>query len=317
MVKELIDPELLVEPEVNMDFDLWADLPTTRTLYNQMMRDRIADIPVREDVPFQDQDINGLDGDPRVKVRVYRPSRLQGPAPAILWIHGGGYVLGAIDSETPIMQTMADGVGCTIVSVEYRLAPEHPFPAPLNDCYATLKWMVENSGTLEINPEKIAVVGISAGGGLAAALALMVRERKEYSLVYQLLFCPMLDDRNDQPSTHFELTGIAWDRDSNRKGWDAYLGEGDPESLPCYAVPARAEDLSGLPPAYIGVGSLDLFLDENILYARRLLEAGVPAELHIFPGGTHAFEFKVPGARVSKRAHTIYFDVLKHAFDID
>ncbi|NIB41632.1 alpha/beta hydrolase [Pseudomaricurvus alkylphenolicus] len=317
MVKELIDPELLVEPEVNMDFDLWADLPTTRTLYNQMMRDRIADIPVREDVPFQDQDINGLDGDPRVKVRVYRPSRLQGPAPAILWIHGGGYFLGAIDSETPIMQTMADGVGCTIVSVEYRLAPEHPFPAPLNDCYATLKWMVENSGTLEINPKKIAVVGISAGGGLAAALALMVRERKEYSLVYQLLFCPMLDDRNDQPSTHFELTGIAWDRDSNRKGWDAYLGEGDPESLPCYAVPARAEDLSGLPPAYIGVGSLDLFLDENILYARRLLEAGVPAELHIFPGGTHAFEFKVPGARVSKRAHTIYFDVLKHAFDID
>ncbi|NIB44645.1 alpha/beta hydrolase [Pseudomaricurvus alkylphenolicus] len=317
MVKHLIDPELLVEPEAVMDFDLWADLPTSRVLFNKYLEARLADSPLLAHVPFKDHNIPGLEQDPEVRVRVYQPTNISNPAPAMLWIHGGGYVLGTIDLEVPLMQMMADGVGCTIVAVEYRLAPEHPFPAPLNDCYAALQWMTVNTEQLNIDPKRIAVGGVSAGAGLAAALALMVRDRGELELMFQLLFCPMLDDRNDQPSTHFELTGIAWDRDSNRKGWDAYLGDQKPENLPGYAVPSRVEDLSNLPPAYIGIGSLDLFLDENIDYARRLLEAGVAAELHVFPGGTHAFEFKVPGARVSRRAHTIYFDVLKQAFGLE
>jgi len=317
MVKHLIDPELLVEPEANMDFDLWADLPASRALFKQQLKKLMADIPLLEGVPFADHWVAGLDQDPEVRVRVYSPTSIEGQAPALLWLHGGGYVLGSIDSEVPLMQLMAEGVGCVIVAVEYRLAPEHPFPAPLNDCYAALQWMMANTQQLNIDHKRIAVAGVSAGSGLAAALALMVRERGEYELIFQLLFCPMLDDRNDQPSTQFDLTGIAWDRHSNRKGWDAYLGGQKPESLPDYAVPARVEDLSNLPPAYIGVGSLDLFLDENMNYARRLMQAGVATELHIFPGGTHAFEFKVPGARVSRRAHTIYFDVLKQAFGLE
>ncbi len=316
MIKKLIDPELLADLELNIDFDMWADLPTTRLGFKAMLEERAAGFIPLDHVPYKDLNIPGYQDDPDVRVRVYHPTNISNPAPALLWLHGGGFVIGSIDPEVPIMQLMADGIGCAIVAVEYRLAPEHPFPAPLHDCYAALNWMIENAAELNIDANRIALSGISAGAGLAAALALMVKEKSDINLVFQLLLCPMLDDRNEEASTHLPLTGIAWDRDSNARGWAAYLGEANPDTLPNYAIPARAKDLSDLPPAYIAVGSVDLFLDENMTYARRLIEAGVSTELHVFPGGTHAFEFKVPSAKISRRAHYLNFDILKNAFSI-
>jgi len=315
MVRQFIDPELRSAVEQRPSFDIWADIATTRMLYQQGMLAKAQHVPLLEHVPFTDHLIPSCDDDAQVRVRVYQPEDLDSPRPAMLWIHGGGYVLGSIDIEVPMMQRLASAAGCTIVAVEYRLAPEHPFPTPLNDCYAALSWMFQQASQLQIDPQRIAIAGISAGGGLAAALALMARERGEFKPLFQLLLCPMLDDRNQQPSTHFELQGISWSREDNRSGWEAYLGGQFSESLPSYAVPARAPDLSALPPTYIAVGGLDLFLDEDLAYARRLMEAQVSTELHVFPGAFHGFEFIAPEARVSKRAHHLMSDILRHAFN--
>ncbi|BFM14044.1 alpha/beta hydrolase [Maricurvus nonylphenolicus] len=318
MIKQQIDPELLIAMEERQlpDFDMWEDLNRTRATFKKGLLALTKDIPPMAHIPFEDHQIPGIGNDPDVRVRLYQPNNIAGPMPAMLWIHGGGYVMGTIDVEVPMMQIMADSIGCTIVAVEYRLAPEHPFPAPLNDCYAALAWMFKQAENLNIDPKRIALSGVSAGGGLAAALALMARDKGEYQPCFQLLLCPMIDDRNNEASTLFDLTGIAWDKDSNRRGWDAYLGKNKVDDLPSYALPSRAEDLSGLPPAYIAVGSLDLFLDENITYARRLMANKVAAELHVFPGGTHAFEFRAPGIRLSRRAHYLNFEIVKQAFGI-
>lgn len=317
MVRKLIDPELLLTVEQQIDFDIWDDLPKSRVLFEKGMREKNRNAPLLSYVPFQDHEIDGLGDDPPVLVRVYRPDSLVESAPAMLWMHGGGYVLGTIDIEVPMMQWIAEEIGCVVVAVEYRLAPEHPFPAALNDCYAALEFLFGCAEELRVDTDRIAIAGASAGAGLAASLALMARERGHFQPLFQLLLCPMLDDRNELPSTHFPLKGISWSRGDNRKGWDAYLGGRDPAALPGFAVPARAADLSGLPPAYIAVASLDLFLDEDLVYARRLMMAEVPTELHVFPGGIHGFEFNVPGARVSKRAHALKFDILRQAFGLD
>lgn len=324
MIKQQIDPELLIamEEQQQIPFDIWEDLNRTRATFKKGLKAMMKDIPFMENIPFEDHKVPGLEpGDPEVQVRVYQPQdyqpqNIEGPMPAMLWMHGGGYVMGTIEVEVPMMQIMANSIGCTMVAVEYRLAPEHPFPAPLNDCYAALSWLYNNAEQLNIDSQRIALSGVSAGGGLAAALALMARDKGEFSPCFQLLLCPMIDDRNEEASTHFPLDDIAWNRNSNRRGWDAYLGKSNPEDLPGYAIPSRAEDLSGLPPAYVAVGSLDLFLDENISYARRLMAAQVPTELHVFAGGTHAFEFRAPGIRLSRRAHYLNFDIIKQAFGI-
>jgi len=222
--------------------------------------------------------------------------------PALLWIHGGGYVLGSVERDDLLAKHLARVGQCVVASVEYRLAPEHPFPAPVEDCYAALKWLSAQSAELGVHTSRIAIGGASAGGGLAAGLALLTRDRAEVEVAFQLLIYPMIDDRNIAPASETVPDTFVWTRENNRMGWRAYLGRepGGADVSP-YAAAARATDLTGLPPAYIPVGDLDLFLDENITYAQRLLAASVPTELHVYPGAFHGFNGFVPSAEISRR----------------
>ncbi len=220
----------------------------------------------------------------------------------MLWIHGGGYVVGSVEQDDLVAQHVCEAVHCIVVSVDYRLAPEHPFPAPLEDCYAALKWMASNALDLGIDPARIAITGPSAGGGLTAGLALLARDRGEVSVAFQAPIYPMIDDRNDTSSSHASAASRIWSRKYNENGWRAYVGENaGGEDVSPYAAPTRATDLSGLPPTYIAVGTLDVFLDEDIEYARRLIEAGVPTELHVYPGLFHGSDIFVPTVASSVR----------------
>ena len=229
-------------------------------------------------------------------VRLYRPIGARGPTPGLVWIHGGGYVIGNAAQDDRLCRDWVERLGIVVASVEYRLAPEHPFPTPLEDCYQVLEWLARLPG---VDPDRIAVGGASAGGGLAAALALLARDRGEVRPVLQLLSYPMLDDRTLDPALDdpgFRL----WDTASNRFGWGSYLGGADPDA----AVPARRENLAGLPPAWIGVGTLDLFHGEDLAYAARLVAAGVSCEVREVPGAFHGFDRIVTKAAVSQS----YFD---------
>jgi triacylglycerol lipase len=218
-------------------------------------------------------------------------------------MHGGGYVFGAAAADGPQHRALAVALGCCIVSVDYRLAPETKFPGPIEDCYAALIWLFANAQDLGIEASRIGVMGESAGGGLAASLALMARDRGEVNIAFQHLIYPMIDDRTciaDKP--HPFAGEFVWTAHNNRFGWSALLGDAiGGADVPAYAAAARAEDLSRLPPAFIATGALDLFVDENIEYARRLMRAGVPMELHVYSGGFHAFDYE-PNAEVSARA---------------
>jgi acetyl esterase/lipase len=255
-------------------------------------------------------------GDPDVIVRVYSPPESDTARPCCYWIHGGGYIFGSIDTSDARCVQTAEALDCVVVSVEYRLAPEYPYPAPLEDCYTGLAWTAAHADELGIDPERIAIVGQSAGGGLAAGLALLVRDRGEIPLCFQLLIYPMIDDRNTTPSSH--LVTKVWTRETNLLGWRCYLGHepGIPD-VAHYAAPARAEDLRGLAPAFIGVGTLDVFRDENIDYAQRLLAAGVPTELHVYAGAPHGFEGLAPQAEVSRRFNRDIAEALRRALRPD
>jgi acetyl esterase/lipase len=235
-------------------------------------------------------------------VRLFRPVGVAGPAPALLWIHGGGFVIGTARQDDPVCRGFSKTLGITVASVEYRLAPEHPYPAPLQDCYAVLTWL---AALPAVDPGRVAIGGASAGGGLAAALALLARDRGEVSPAFQLLVYPMLDDRSgaaaDKPNYRL------WNARANRFGWTAYLGSADP----VVAVPARRDDLSGLPPAWIGVGDNDLFHDEDLAYAERLTSAGVPCQVEVVPGVFHGFDLVAPKAPVSQRFFASQCDALR------
>ncbi|WP_246078494.1 alpha/beta hydrolase [Modestobacter excelsi] len=247
--------------------------------------------------------VPGPEGAPDVEVIVCLPTGADAPTAAVLHTHGGGMIIG--DARTGLLEVMdwAAELQLAVVSVEYRLAPETPHPGPVEDCYAALLWTVRNAADLGIDPDRIVVAGASAGGGLAAALALMARDRGDVALAGQLLIYPMLDDRNDTFSAH-QMRGVGvWDQVSNDTGWTALLGDdrGGPDVSP-YAAPARATDLSGLPPAFIDVASTETFRDEDVAYATRIWQAGGVAELHVWPGGCHGFDQFVPDARISREA---------------
>lgn len=250
--------------------------------------------------------------DANVSVRVFRPPAPRNPAPALLWIHGGGMVIGTAATDDRICRGFADDLGIVVVSVEYRLAPEHPFPTPLYDCYAALRWLAHQP---DIDPALIAIGGASAGGGLAASLALLAKERGEIRPVLQLLTYPMIDDRSSDRTDIDGRRLRMWSRNSNRFGWSAYLGAAA-GAVPPLAAPARYEDLSGLPAAWIGVGTNDLFHDEDVAYARRLREAGVPCALHVVPGAYHGFdlvEAKSPVSREFRSAQAAALDAALNA----
>jgi len=235
-----------------------------------------------------------------VRVALLRPAADR-PVPVMLHLHGGGLVVGTVADD--VAAAAAAGPGWAVASVDYRLAPEHPYPAAVEDAYAALVWLVERADVLGLDPARVVVTGISAGGGLAAALALLTRDRGGPVPAGQLLMCPMLDDRNDSASGH-QMAGVgSWDRTANATAWAAYLGEsaGGPGTPP-YAAAARAASLAGLPPAYVDVGSAETFRDECVQYAARIWADGGDAELHVWPGGCHGFDGLVPDAPVSRDA---------------
>lgn len=251
----------------------------------------------------EERTVPGPAGAPDVSLIVCRPTAATTPVPALYHTHGGGMIAGTARGGLAALLDLAEPVGAAVVSVEYRLAPETPHPGPVEDCYAGLAWTAGHAAELGIDPTRIVLIGGSAGGGLAAALALLARDRGGPALVGQLLMCPMLDDRNDTPSSH-QMAGLGvWDRTANDVGWTALLGaaRGGPDVSP-YAAPARAEDLSGLPPAFIDVGSAETFRDEDVAYAGRIWQAGGVAELHVWPGGFHGFDGLAPDAAISKAA---------------
>ncbi len=226
-----------------------------------------------------------------VWVSVHRPHGAAGALPWVYWIHGGGFVIGTRHLDDEQLERWCRTFGCACVSVDYRLAPEFPFPTALEDCLAALTWSVDHAEELGLDPHRVGIAGRSAGGGLAAAVTLALHDGDGGAdgprVGFQALDCPMLDDRQRTPSSR--LAGLpVWSRESNRFGWDSYLGElSGSESVPALAAPARRHDLRGLPPAFISVGTADGFCDEDVDYAVRLVHAGVPTELHVYPGAPH------------------------------
>ncbi|MDN0198796.1 alpha/beta hydrolase [Streptomyces sp. S.PNR 29] len=267
----------------------------------------LADLDLTLDGFFEveDRQVPGPQGEPDISLLICRPAAPvgAGPLPVIYHVHGGGMIIG--NNRVGVAWPLAWGkeLGAVVVSVEYRLAPEHPYPAQIDDVYAGLLWTAEHAKELGGDPERIVLAGASAGGGLCAALALLTRDRQGPRPIGQMLMCPMLDDRNDTPSS-YQMAGLGiWDRTANETGWTALLGErrAGPDVSP-YAAPARAEDLTGLPPAFLDVGSAETFRDEVVAYASRIWQAGGVAELHVWPGGFHGFDGFAPHAALSQSA---------------
>jgi acetyl esterase/lipase len=282
----ILDPELAPMMEMVPQFVLSPEvLPGMRDASRQTLQEASAALP--DDVARREHVVSD---DPRVVVRVHRARGASGPQPCLFHIHGGGYVMGSYDMDDARFARLCPELGIVGVSVEYRLAPETPYPGPLDDCYAALAWTHEHAEELGIDPARIGIGGISAGGGLAAALALLARDRGELPIAFQQLECPMVDDR--QLTSSSRLDGLpVWSRESNEFGWRSYLGDlYGADEVPAHAAPARAEDLSGLPPALVIVGGADGFRDEDITYALRLNQAGVPCELHVLPGAIHGVQ---------------------------
>ncbi|MCU1624255.1 MAG: hypothetical protein JWL79_3100 [Frankiales bacterium] len=249
--------------------------------------------------------VTGPTDAPDLTVLVCRPTAPGAQAcPLLYWMHPGGMIIGNARTHLDLALDLASAFDLVVISVDYRLAPEHPHPAPVEDCYAGLLWAVEHAQEHGADGDRVIVAGGSAGGGLAAAVALLARDRGGPALLAQMLLSPMLDDRNDTASS-WQMTGRdIWDHDLNALGWAALLGrQAGSDSVPPYAAPMRATDLSGLPATYIDVGSAETFRDEAVHYAARLWRVGVDAELHVWPGGFHGFEGAVPHAALSRDAH--------------
>jgi acetyl esterase/lipase len=311
--RDLIDPEARVPLDALLEvmpggFNSIPDIVERRAALAQLLA--AVEVPPNPNVTSEDRTVPGPEGEPDITVRVYRPLNLAGTLPGIYFIHGGGMVLGSVAEEDAVATMVCDQVGAVVVSVEYRLAPEHPHPAPVEDCYAGLVWMARNAAELGVDPDRLAVYGGSAGGGLTIATTLLARDRGFPALAFQMPIYPMIDDRNETGSSQ-EIVDIGiWDRAGNIEAWRWYLGDGKPDQ---YAAPTRAEDLSGLPPTYIDVGTVDLFRDEDIEFATRLMQAGVPTELYVYPGAFHATEVLAPESGLAERVWARRFDALRRA----
>ena len=313
--RHMVDPELAPMLDLFPKLQLTAEmLPQVRAMLAEQQDQQQAQVPTPPDIDVTEYSVPGPQGAPEVPVIVSIPKKAQRPMPALLWIHGGGYVLGSAKADQPQAMKIASQVGCAVVSVEYRLAPETPFPGPVEDCYAALKWLSAQADKLDVDVNRIAIGGASAGGGLTAGLGLLARDRGEIPLVFELLIYPMLDDRTVSASEPHPYTGeFIWTADANRFGWESLLGQepGSPGVSP-YAAAARAESVDGLPATYLCVGSLDLFLEEDMEYARRLIRAGVPTELHVYPAAYHGFNMAVE-AQVTQAFERDYMNALRRA----
>jgi acetyl esterase/lipase len=308
----MIDPELLplldLLPELNLD-----DPAQARAGIDAMLAGVSMEIPGGDGLDIEDRMIPGYEGGPEVKVRLYRSRQGAAPGPAVVYIHGGGFVIGSVDTQHIDAGLTALATGALVVSVDYRLAPEHPYPAGLHDCYGALLFVAENAASLGVDPARIALCGTSAGGGLGAATALFARDMSGPPICFQMLHIPELDDRLETPSMKRFVDSPLWNQPLAVKSWEYYLGPlfgGD--DVPVYAAPGRATDLSDLPPAYISTAENDPLRDEGINYALGLLRAGVSVELHQFPGTFHGSAL-VTSAAISVRAQNEANIVLRRA----
>jgi triacylglycerol lipase len=299
-------PGLDVFPTINFDASTY-----------QVARAMMAQAPLPEiggDIAVSTQSVQSADG-ANIRIVVYEPAGKRGgnARPAILHIHGGGYIVGAPEMMTAANCKLVSALGCVVASVDYRLAPEAKYPAAVDDCYAALRWLHGNAASLGIDAKRIAIKGESAGGGLAAALALLARDRGDAPIALQVLVYPMLDDR--PPATPNPYTGeFIWTAASNVFGWSSLLvGPAGGPDTPAYAAAARATNLEGAPPAFICVGALDLFLEQDIAYATRLLRAGVPTALHVYRGAYHGFDI-VADAKTTKQFWRDSLEALAAAF---
>ena len=312
-VARLMDPEIAAAltaldiPPLDLSP---AKLPAMRAeRAAQAAAARLSDRVSRRDII-----IPGSDGDPDVRLRITRPVDAQGALGCLYWVHGGGYVSGLVEQNDPMFDHLCTTLGCTGVSVAYRLSPETPYPGGLHDCYAGLLYAHKHAGELGIDPTRLGIGGASAGGGLAAGLGLLARDRGEIPVAFQYLVYPMIDDRQVTDSSSWDVP--VWSPEANTFGWKAYLGDlYGTDAIPPYAAATRATHLGGLPPTYIVVGSLDGFLEEDVEYAMRLTRAGVSTELHVHPGAPHGFDAFLPGTKLSRRARVSADDWLRRMLD--
>lgn len=271
-------------------------------------------------IEWEDFTVPGPEGAPDVTVTVLMPRghRQSGKkVPAAYNIHGGGMMVGFAKMDAPRLIDMIEEFGIVAATVEYRLAPEHPDPAPVEDCHAGLVWFAEHADELGVDPDKLIIMGGSAGGGLSAGVALLARDRQTVKLAGQLLLCPMIDDTNTSLSSYQNIENTTWTRESNLLGWKSLLGDkvgSDEASI--YAAPYRAKDLSGLPPANIETGSAEMFRDENVEYANRIWAVGGEAELHIWSGGFHGFDIYAPDSELAKAAIAARYSWFRRIFGL-
>ncbi|MCA8901085.1 MAG: alpha/beta hydrolase [Hyphomonas sp.] len=297
----LLDPQLKDFFEAMPPIELSADtIVEVRAAREAMALAQLPPLP--PEVTIVQEFAPGRDGHPNVRMKIYRTPSDRKDRPAVLHLHGGGYVLGSPESMAPQCCAWAKGMDAVVIAPAYRLGPETAFPGNVEDAYAALAWVYKHAAQLGVDTSRIAVAGESAGGGLAAALALLVRDRKEFAFCHQQLIFPMLDDRTAVRKDVSPMFGeFVWTNEKNHFGWASLLGAppGGTNVSP-YAAAARAEDLAGLPPTFLSTGAMDLFTEENLDYARRLMAAGVPVELHVYPGAPHGFMW-VEDARVTKQ----------------
>jgi len=295
--------------------DVPVDMATVRAYATQMTAaiNATADVSA---LSVEDHVVTGAHDAPDVPVRVYAPASLDTTVAAILYIHGGGFTVGSVDMEHFNAVRLANELGVVVVSVEYRLAPEDPYPAALDDCYAALQWVHNEAAQLGIDAARVAVVGNSAGGGLGAGLALLARDRGGPPICFQFLGIPELDDRLETPSMQAFVDTPMWSRPSAEASWRAYLGTLHGGAVPPYAAPARATDLFGLPPAYVSTMEYDPLRDEGILYALRMLQSAVDVELHSFPRTFHG-STAMTTAAVTQRQLAEMVVVLRSALGAD
>jgi acetyl esterase/lipase len=312
-IMDRLDPELagIVAQQPIRDL---TDIRAARVAFAELYA-RVNSAEANAAVIHSDHLVPGAGGEPDVMVRVFRPDGVEDVLPCLYWIQGGGYVLTAPSMDDQFCEEIVEVHGCVVVSVDWRRAPEHPFPAAAQDCYAGLAWIVRNAWTLQIDPLRVVIGGRSSGGGSAAGLALLVRDRDEFSVAHQLLIYPMLDDTNSTPSSFMVTDRRVWNRACNEIAWRSYLGDTyGTDNVSPYAAPTRMADLSGLPPTTVLTGELDLFVDEDISYAQRLMHSNVPTELHVYPAAHHGFDRLVPSAVVSRRFRADRDAALRRAF---
>lgn len=285
-------------------------LPERRAMVSTLEGQLATEVPVPDGVAVEDRTIPGPAGGPEIPIRIYRPLDAAAPVPGIYYIHGGAMVVGGLETGHVDCLRFCSELGAVVVNVDYRLAPEHPHPAPGEDCYAGLTWMADHAEALGLDPERLAIYGASAGGGLTVATALRARDRGAPTVAFVMAIYPMLDPRNVTPSSR-QITDLGfYDRPQNLEAWAWYLNGQTPDA---YAFPLLSEDLTGFPPTYIDVGTEDVFRDENVEFASKLLAAGVPVELHVHPGAYHGSELLAPTAAVSRRQLTRRMAALREA----